>query len=159
MKPIKTPNVYPRASLHITAELAREIGGRDAPSASVRVFCEYSIAARQDARRELAGVFSVNELLAITDTLNGTLIEPAVLPYLHHEIREALDNGLTEKWNNEALVNGLTEKWNIGVGLLDRVRALSFVARWVLAEVVTARDSPRDAPGFVAAGITPGEGA
>lgn len=116
---------YPQAVVRITAELKKYIRPQgDNYSAPTREFIEYAIAARSDARRtEIEGKFSPFELRTVAAALNGTFLEPSIIPHLHSEVREFMEDN---------------PEWGDAEALRAKIKGLSYVARWELAEMARA---------------------
>jgi hypothetical protein len=141
----KNPNQYPQATLRITAEMQEYIrpdreGHYSAPT---REFIEFAAASLSRATKtELDGKFTADELSAIIDACNGTLWETLTLDYMDSEIGEASGDD----------------------SLAQRVRGLSYTARWALLlfirrywEANRAGEAKATVAGFARLGIVTAE--
>lgn len=115
---------YPRVDLRL-GELAAPVRARgDHPNAVVRRDLERAYALLD---RDLATLpFSEAEWLLLLDVTNGTLFEPASIPFLWAEVADAL-----------AATPALAAKWNVdGPALVARLRALSPLRAWAVVDAL-----------------------
>lgn len=62
-----------------------------------------SVGLSRDSRRRLKNLFSADELKAVIDIVNGTVIAPAQANYMRHEIEDAISlDKLDVKWGFDA---------------------------------------------------------
>ena len=120
-----TPFAGIRLSAELSPELAPYLARAGNPSGAVREFLNWGVGALQAGRTEIGNRFTLPEWRALADCFNGTLLEPALWPYLASEFAEA-DAGFE-----------LSRKWNVdGPDMTERLDALSPAARWALCDAL-----------------------
>jgi len=76
-------------------------------------------------RRELAGLFTPEEFMALCDACNGTLFTTDTMHFLHAQIEDA-----------DAFM-GLSAKWSVDVGsVAERIESLPASATWALVDAI-----------------------
>lgn len=153
MLPTEPKNEYPMVSFRTDEKLTQHIENRAPEGESTHVTARrdleryYSLLERE--RRVLAGVFSLNELIALCDAANGTMFEAQSMHYYPIEIKDYVDDGGAARFDVD------------GARLLDTVRGLSAGATWALVDSIERWWKLRadsDAAGFMSVGLVPSEG-
>ena len=75
------------------------LSGAKNKSSAANQAIECWVASEKRARRAIVGLFTANELKALIDVLNGTIIEPQYADSIRHEFEDGCQlDGLDKKW-------------------------------------------------------------
>lgn len=117
-----TKTIYPQAGIRISSEIAPNLepyGVSESPSRAMASFLNYALQALEASRAELSVSFTPQELRYISAAMQGTFIEPSIVPHLAQEVAE---------WEPDS-------EWPVnGQDVAARISRLSAGARWALAD-------------------------
>jgi len=86
-------------TVRMTPQVEKHLSDTKNKSAAANQAIECWIACEKVARRSLVGIFTANELKAIIDILNGTVIDYAYAASIQHEFEDACTfDGIDKKW-------------------------------------------------------------